>query len=237
MTVTVALVITLVILLFYAIRGFCKGLLNVIFSLLAIVVTMGLVTMITPTVSDYLINHTQIYEKIQERSISTVQEKVEEALVDNEATIDDQEKALDDSGIALPGIAKRNILKSVDSVLYSIMESSGIMEVLGEKMAMTIFRMAVFIGCFLLIYLILYLLYLMLNALVKLPGIRVVNKGAGIVAGLVKGLIVVWIIYLAASVLASTTLGGWFVSSIEANPITAFLYNNNLLVYLIMIFL
>jgi len=234
MNITAAAVVVAAILLLCVIRGYCKGLVSVIFSVVGIVATLALVSVITPYVSDYLTEHTQFYSELESQSIETVTGLIEDGMT---ANAEDEQTVLDNTGWQLPEIAQNQIVENASSALYSLMESTGIYEVIGQNVAKMMFRIIVYVLCFIIVYVAIRLAYYMLDAVVSLPGIRVVNKGAGAIAGLIKGLLIVWILFLIVSAFSGKEWASTIITSIRQNEITEYLYDNNLLLYAILAFL
>ena len=93
------LIIVLVILAAYTIRGYQKGLLRVLFSLFSLIITIAFVTWATPYISNVLKENTQIYQKIQIKCEEKVKERMQEKIAQES---EEKETVLENYGITLP---------------------------------------------------------------------------------------------------------------------------------------
>ena len=69
----------------------------------------------------------------------------------------------------------------------------------------------------------------MLGIVNKLPVIGGVNRLAGGIAGLGIGLMIVWVLFIAMTLMYDTEIGKVFFENIETNSILKTLYENNIL--------
>ena len=68
----------------------------------------------------------------------------------------------------------------------------------------------------------------------ELPGIRIVNQMAGLLLGLVKGIIVIWLALLVITVFCSTEVGASLLKQVERDYFLNFLYERDLFVKVFM---
>ena len=71
----------------------------------------------------------------------------------------------------------------------------------------------------------------------RIPIIRGINKYLGTVAGALYGLMVIWIAFYIIALCSTSEVGGALISYIYESPFLTYLYENNLIVALIMIYL
>ena len=90
------LIVILIVFLLMIIHGWRKGLLRILFSLIAILVLIGLVSFATPHVSGFLKEHTGLYTMIEERCTQKIQTQVESDVEEGANT------ASSVAGISLP---------------------------------------------------------------------------------------------------------------------------------------
>ena len=69
----------------------------------------------------------------------------------------------------------------------------------------------------------------------RLPLIKQINKTGGLLAGFLKGLIVVWVFFIAMTMFCETEFAKTVFAYINDNSFLAFLYNNNLILKLIFV--
>ena len=71
----------------------------------------------------------------------------------------------------------------------------------------------------------------------RIPIIRGINKYLGTVAGAIYGFVVVWIAFYVIALCSTSEVGGALISYIYESPFLTYIYENNLIVALIMMFL
>ena len=82
---------------------------------------------------------------------------------------------------------------------------------------------------FLVISLILHIIGGILNGIFSLPVLNLFNRVGGAALGAVQGIFVVWIIFLVLSLFWDTSWAQSGVNMVKENPVTSYLYENNLL--------
>ena len=82
---------------------------------------------------------------------------------------------------------------------------------------------------FLVISIILHIIGGILNGIFSLPVLNLFNRVGGAALGAIQGIFVVWIIFLALSLFWDTAWAQSGVSMVKENPVTDYLYENNLL--------
>ena len=115
------LIVILIVFLLMIIHGWRKGLLRILFSLIAILVLIGLVSFATPHVSGFLKEHTGLYTMIEERCTQKIQTQVESDVEEGANT------ASSVAGISLPEKVTAYLTDSGEAAV----ESSGIYQTLG----------------------------------------------------------------------------------------------------------
>ena len=98
------LIFVVVVLAGFTLNGYRKGFIKVAFSLISIIVTILLVSVITPYVSDFLENHTPVYNIINEKCIESIKNSFNENNI-SEASTDEKEEWID--GLWIPVQAKK----------------------------------------------------------------------------------------------------------------------------------
>ena len=86
-----------------------------------------------------------------------------------------------------------------------------------------------FIVTFVVILILLWVLCIALDLISKLPLLNQINKLAGLAAGLVHGLVIVWILFILLTVFGSSQFGQEAMQLIEENVILGVLYDYNVL--------
>lgn len=162
-----------------------------------------------------LTNNERIYGKITE--------KVEKVFALDEAEVEgtDQEDLI--SGLPLPASIKETLLENKNEGIKNINEY------IVEYMTGIIINALAFILTFIAIRIILWAISLALDLISKLPVLNQINKMAGLAAGILHGLIIVWLLFLLLTVFGGSELGQKAFAMIDDSAILSAIYNNNLL--------
>ncbi|MCR4956816.1 MAG: CvpA family protein [Lachnospiraceae bacterium] len=219
------LVVWLVIgeLILFGLIGFFRGFVKMAYGCIAIVISITLVSLLTPYVKDMLLHHTNLYEQLSKSCTEAIEEKYSR----NESEKPkDEEDVYKGAGIVLPSGAKM-----LEGVLDKGKEAvSGIYEQVGSKVAMWILCAIAFVVTLLIVQILIHVIGGVLHLISKLPIIHGVDKIAGAAAGLMMGVLILWIIFVVLSTCCTSEKFDFVFRQIEENPITGFLYQNNLIV-------
>lgn len=214
------LVIVLAILIFCAVRGWNRGLLRMLFSLVSVIVLIGLVAYATPHVSNFVKEHTGAYDKIQEYCTDAVQRRAESGLEDAVGQTDNtHEKG------GLPDKVTSYIMGTGESVL----EQSGMYEAVGSKAADVILSGIAFFITLILALILVNIIGKALDIVNKIPIIKGINRTLGIFAGVLQGFIIIWLIFMFLAMISGTSYGKICIDYIDSNPFLEYLYYNNVL--------
>ena len=219
------LVVVLLIILFAAIHGACKGLLRVLFSLVSIVVLIVLVSFATPHVADFIQQHTGLDQRIAAQISDKMQASVETAA---ENTVESQQQGLESAGIHLPAALQKVLVKEGVSSAENTVSQSGIYDRTGEWMAGIIISVLAFLIALLIAAIIVGLIGKATDVVNHIPLIGGVNRFLGFFAGGFQGVILVWLLFALLSIMSVTSTGGVLTDSIEKNTFLSLLYQHNL---------
>ncbi len=86
---------------------------------------------------------------------------------------------------------------------------------------------------FVVVLLVIKLLVAILNIMAKMPGLKEINRGGGLILGLLKGAIVVLIILAVTTPFIGTNPTHMFSVYVTESQFGSWLYNHNVLVWLI----
>lgn len=205
--------------------GYKKGLVKVLFSLLASVLSLVFVSLVSPFVVDFLQEHTGMHAYVKEKSSAMVAEWNESREVGTEesrfAAIDSYE---------VPEFLK-SYFKTEHTAEMMELEFN---DYICSKLADLAINVASFVISFVVIVLVLNLLAYLLNIIMKLPVLNSLNHAGGLIAGLAEGLLAVWLLFLVITVLCSTEFGKECMRMIGEGKILSILYNENPLMRIFM---
>lgn len=212
------LVIVLAILLFCAVRGWRRGFLRILYSLVSVIFLIGLMAYATPHISNFVKENTGIYTSIQERCTEMIRGRAEAGLESaaGEATV---------AGIPLPDRISSYIMGTGETVL----EDSGVYDAAGGKAADWLLAGIAFFLALILALIIVNVIGKVLDIANKIPVIKGINRTLGIFAGLLQGFILIWLAFLFLAMIAGTSAGEACINFIDENFFLKYLYYHNAL--------
>ena len=91
--------IVVAIIVFFAIRGWNRGLLRILYSLISVVLLIGLISYATPYVTSYIKENTGVYTILQERCTQALKNRGESSI---EEKTSEQSGNTEVAGVSLP---------------------------------------------------------------------------------------------------------------------------------------
>lgn len=206
--------------------GFAKGGLRVIYSMVAWIVIIGFVTFATPYVAQWLTENTKWDAQIEK----SCQDKLKDAVKGKKS------RNVQKLQMNVPSIVADRLVDTNEAA-DTLMEKSGFYQVLASKASSLAMRAIAFIIVLLITLIAFHLIAFAIDLIGKLPVIGEVNHVFGAVAGLVKGLVLVWLLFAFVAMGAATDIGHTLTERIYAEPILQWLYENNFLLTILLPFL
>lgn len=222
------LITVLVILGAFGLYGYMRGFVRVVFSIVAIFLVIGLVSLMTPYTAAFLKEQTPLYNSVREKCIESIQLKAQEEMQQN---AEQQEQI---NGIELPQQWQEFFSDKAIGAADGFMENNGVYEQMGDYAAGIIVKGIAFLITLIIVALVLGLLVNLLDIIAKLPVLDSMNHIGGLAAGLVQGLLVVWILFVIITVCQTTSFGQEMMESINGNIFLKLLYEYNGIEYVVM---
>lgn len=217
------LIVVVAILAVNTLIGMKAGFIKTIFSLCSMVVAILLTLWISPMVGDFMKSNQKIYNAISS--------KVEKMLPfsENEADTNNEESMIKE--LRLPKSIQNSMIKNNNEDIYSNLdvEIGNFKGYVNSYLTGMIINALSFILTFIVILVLLWVICIALDIVSKLPLLNQLNKTAGLVAGLLHGLVVVWLFFILVTVFQSTGLGQQAMEMIYDSQVLSLIYNNNLL--------
>lgn len=202
--------IIIAILVLSIIMGYKKGLINVVFNIFAFFIALIATIILYRPVANIIINNTEIDDKIKSAIINnTTEEKQSEESSSNTG----MQKYIEDAIKNTADEAKSQVIETVANTV-----SIRAVEILTS------------IILFIVIRAVLIVLKVFTQAIANLPLIKQFNELGGVVYGIAKGLIIVYIILTIMYFVVSINGKGNISEAINNSYITKILYNNNIIV-------
>ncbi len=214
--------IVIIILLLYTFWGYKAGLIKTIFSICSMLVALILTLVISPHISKTL--------QEKESVMTFFSTKVEKAL--------NLDKLENTAGSKLEQIEKLPIPKSIKDTLidndnskaYDALNVTNFTSYVSHSVASVIINALSFVIVFLILYIGLRILCAVLDIISKLPVLHQINKLTGLIAGFIRGLIVIWLLCIVLTVSSTTSWGKSCFEMINESVFLSIIYNNNFIV-------
>lgn len=216
------LVVVLGILIVNALIGIKVGFIKMIFSLCSMIIALVLTLWISPMVNDFMRGNEKFYDNVSSKVEKIVQFKEEEAGVSEQVSLIE--------GLKLPQSIKDSLIENNNDEVYKALSVDGFKEYVNNYLTGIVINALAFTLTFIVILILLWVISIALDIISKLPLLNQINKTAGLAAGLVHGLIVVWLFFIVLTVFGSSGLGQKAMELIGESEILSFIYNNNLLI-------
>ena len=204
--------------------GFFRGFLRVVYSMAAWILILVFVTFATPYVADWMTEHTGLDTRIEKNC----KEKLQNAVAGEEKSTEEQntqeQKDLSGLGMKLPANVW-NQIGDTHKLADGWMEQSGLYNTIASKASSLITVIAF------------HLIATAIDLVAKLPVIGEVNHMLGGIAGLIKGLLLVWLVFAFAAMGAATEAGRVVIDAVYLSEILQWLYLINLILTILLSFL
>lgn len=206
-----------------AYMGSRKGLIKIVYSLAAVIAAMILSQCLSVPVTNFVEKNTQLHDMVRERMDIYVEKNVRDNL---ENTTEQIHTNIEDS---------LNLPASVTDMLFDdyVQPESGFdiddfCNYLSEGLTSICMRAITTIILFFIIIGILRFVSTFFDVFARLPVINEINRLAGAAAGLVQGVIILWILCIIPMAMAGTPTGNIIIDAITGNAFLSFIYNTNI---------
>lgn len=215
------LIIVAVILIGYAFNGRRRGFIRTVFALFSTIIALMLTIWVSPVISKQLQENNTVRE--------FVTEKVEKVVTFKDLGDKVSEQVEFINKLPMPKAIKHTLVENNTADVYKAMAVNSFKEYISNSIARIIINAGSFLVVMVIIMIALALLCEALNIISKLPIINGLNKSAGLLAGLLQGIVIVWIGCIFLTVLGGTKLGQSMFEMINENTFLSIIYDNNLL--------
>ena len=148
----------------------------------------------------------------------------------------DGEEGEDNRGVinSLPlPVVVQNVLASNDDVQNNMLGVSAVRKYIADSVTGIILNAISFVLVFVGVSIIMRIIIRCLNLLSRLPVIHTMNKMGGMLVGLLKGLILLWLICIVITIMSGTEAGIYLYGQINESPFLKYIYDNNMIMALI----
>lgn len=216
--------------IFCTIKGFHKGFIRVMFSLVSFFLVILFVNWATPYISDFIETNTSLVTTIQKSCEEKLRESASNSLTEEAQTGTD---SLTTAGISLPATLQEQLIGQSVNAAGELLENAGVYDQIAYSLAHFILNGISFFIALAASYILVHFISGILNLVSHLPIIHGMNKMLGIAAGAIQGLVVVWVFFYLIAICCTSDFGMLMVRYIDESIFLTYLYNNNGLLQII----
>lgn len=231
----------LMILAVSAIIGYSKGILRIVYSMVAWIAVLVFVVWSIPYINLYLRENTLIYEKIEAHCEDIIRHSADDEIErasrekgDELAEQMGENETLENLGIGVPAPVVESILEKASGAAGEIMEESGIYAAIAAGLADFVLEGISFLIALVTAWIVVRIISQLLGIVSHIPIIKGTNRCLGMFVGALYGLLLVWLAFYVVALGSAGETGQVIISYIYDNSFLTFLYENNLVLTLIL---
>lgn len=218
------------ILIITTINGYSKGAMKISLMLVSSIAGMGLAVILAQPFATFLRNNTGIEKTVQKEIHVFVEGYMKDGF---------DKKAEDLTGdmlkdLPFPMEIKEMLLENNNKETIGKLGAVNIADYVSKELSKMIVKALAFGILYLIISLAIRIVMSTMDILTKLPVVKEVNKLAGVFVGFLEGMVVVWVSCIVVTGFATTDVGLVIMEQINNSAILSFIYDNNLLLKIIM---
>ncbi|GKX31826.1 hypothetical protein SH1V18_43060 [Vallitalea longa] len=211
-----------------AIISYNRGLIKTLFSFVSLIISVVVTMYLYPLVSQFLIKNTGVYVSIKSSIIGLLNLN---NTTQNVNSTGEQINFINQ--LNLPEQFKHLLVTNNNSEVYNLLNVNSIGEYIGGLIATLIINILCFLGVFIIVTILVKLLINILDLVSKLPVLNQINKMGGLILGAVKGVIIVWVLFLVMSLMSANPNVNNVFETLKVSEVASVLYNNNLLMNIV----
>lgn len=199
--------------------GYKKGLTKCIIKILSFVIALVIAFVLFKPVSNFVINNTTLDDNIRNSIVELVQDDVSETgEVKEESNLPQ----------AMVNYINEQITNTVEQTKETVVNT------VADKIAIIAVNVCVALGLFIIARVALMFVSAISSLVTDLPIIKQVDKTGGIIYGLIEALLILFIIFAIISFISPMIEGSGLITAINKSILGSILYNNNLLLNIIL---
>lgn len=215
-----SIVILLVVLLFM-VRGYRKGLVQMVASMTTLILTIFLVSIATPHISNALKTQTPVYNMIEEKCEDFIKSGTDQI----SSKIEESEWI---ENLKIPGFLQEMIKENNNTVSYEKMNVDSFGEYISHFLATMILNVLSYIITFIAALILIKVIAGALGLLTHLPVIHSMNRILGAAMGLIQSLFLIWLFLLVVTLFGNTEWGDYIMKMINDSSVLTALYDANI---------
>lgn len=209
-------IIVIALILLSTFLGYKKGLIGVAFKIVSFIIAIIITLILYKPVANIIIEHTTWDETIE----NTIYEKL------SGTKIEEGEK-IDKDQTDLPGVVVNYINDGIETTVKQAQEN--ISQIIAKNLTQSIIQILTMLIIFTITRLILLFAKVILEAVAELPVVKQFNEMGGILYGILRGIILIFVLLAIASFILPMINQTILLECIEHSILTKFLYNHNII--------
>lgn len=218
------LIAVLILFFVMTVRGYHRGFLRIAITFIGMIIILMAAKHATPYVNDYLLNHTDTYNKIQEKITETFEES--NSRYDN--TVKENQQLTIES-YDVPDILKEVLIENNTEEVYKTLLANIFEEYISAFLAKKAVNAISFIFLFVIFILAFKIVLGIADIIAKIPIIKGINKTAGAAVGIIEAVIITWIFFFFVMIFVGDNFGVSLLSMISESKFLSYLFNSNIL--------
>ena len=215
-------IIIIVIIALGALNGLVRGLIKTLFGLTSLIIAVILTWILTPGISEIVIDQTSFDEMISEQVVELL--NIEEKF---DLTLDTTEAVSTLNDLSLPGNVIESLVENYTPQLMESLNVDGIGAYVGGSLSIMAVKALVFVVVFILISVLINVVVTLLDLIARLPVLKQMNRIGGVVLGSLIGVLIIWIAGIGMSFVISIQSTEALSELIEASILAKLFYYNN----------
>ena len=198
--------------------GYKRGLIGVAFKILSFIIAVVITLVLYKPVANYIIDNTQFATNIE----NTIVEKL------GSADIENGEIKQEDTD--LPNVVVNYINEEITNTVNATKDT--IVKSVAGEIAKAVINIIVMLAIFIIVRILLIFAKAILEAVAELPIIKQFNEAGGIIYGLLRGALIIYVLLAILSLILPIFDKTAILTAINGSIVTKLLYNNNLILML-----
>lgn len=232
MSINLLAVVIAALFLVFIFNGWHKGFLKIVISFAGTIVILIAVTFLSPKVSRYVTENTGIFETTRHKVINVFLDKLSNAdekkqSVEDDISENEKDTFIDD--LNLPDIMKNDLIEKNASEMYQALLATVFREYISVYITKLIINAGSFVGVYIILSVILWLIVKSSDIISKIPVIKGFNKLLGGITGAAEALIIVWVFFFVIIMFLGDEIGGKLLKDVQASAFLTYLFNKNIL--------
>ena len=195
--------------------GYKKGLIGVAFKIVSFIIAIVITLILYRPVSSFIINNTKFAKNIE----NTITEKLSSAEI--------EEGKIKEENTDLPNVVVNYINKEITNVVDNTKDA--VVGTVAKEISQAVINLVVIIAIFIITRLLLLFAKAILEAVSELPVIKQFNEAGGIIYGILRGIILIYVILTIISLILPMIDKDTVLGIINDTILTRILYNNNII--------